>query len=153
MSDIEQYICVKDMERLLGQWKLKENIRFTKFLSFTQLPWYQIHIANHSHIDLHLHKISDMKYSKKVSSMFYNVEHTININNTFTTHNDGKQIKYNLLDHKIITDIIGTIVNWQEIISFEDPHLKIDYVWEENGERKTASQTFEKQTHEYEESL
>ena len=144
MSDtITDHSSVEEMENLLGKWKLKENIQFTDFLSFTQLPWYQIKIANYSHIDLQLSKVSEMKYSKKVESLFYNVHHTININNTYKEGNDGKKIKYSIKDNKIITDIIGTIVNWQEITSFNDPYLQIEYIWEEGGERKTARQVFE----------
>lgn len=135
---------VKDMEKLLGQWKLKENTKFSKFLSFTQLPWYQIKIANYSNIDISLSKISEMTYFKKVESLFYNVEHTININNTFKKCSDGKQIKYSLVDNTLVTDIVGTIVNWQEVISFEDPHFKIEYIWKVDGDTKRASQLFEK---------
>ena len=143
MDTIIDHSSVEDMEKLLGKWKLKENIRFTQFLSFTQLPWYQIQVANYSTIDLHLTKVSEMKYVKKVESLFYNVNHTININNTYKESNDGKKIKYSISDNKIITDIIGTIVNWQEIISFNEPYLQIEYVWEEEGETKTAQQIFE----------
>lgn len=134
---------IANMESILGRWRLKENINFTDFLSFTELPWYQIQIAKYSNIDLHLTKLDSMKYFKKVSSTFYNVEHTIHINDTFTTYKDGKRIKYSISDNKIITDIRGTIVDWQEIISFEDPYLKIEYVWGENGILKRASQLFE----------
>ena len=143
MDTIIDHSSVEDMEKLLGKWKLKENIRFTQFLSFTQLPWYQIQVADYSTIDLHLTKVSEMKYVKKVESLFYNVNHTININNTYKESNDGKKIKYSISDNKIITDIIGTIVNWQEIISFNEPYLQIEYVWEEEGETKTAQQIFE----------
>jgi hypothetical protein len=131
------------MEKILGKWKLKDSIRFTDFLSFTRLPWYQIQIANYSTIDLHLTKLSEMKYTKKVESLFYNVNHTIDINNIYKECDDGKKIKYSISDNKIITDIIGTIVNWQEIISFNDPYLQIEYIWEEKGETKTAQQIFE----------
>ena len=143
MDTIIDHSSVKDMEKLLGKWKIKENIRFTQFLSFTQLPWYQIQVANYSTIDLHLTKLSEMKYSKKVESLFYNVNHTIDINNIYKECDDGKKIKYSISDNKIITDIIGTIVNWQEIISFNDPYLQIEYIWEEKGETKTAQQIFE----------
>ena len=144
MSTIIDSSSVTDMEKLLGQWKLKENTKFSSFLSFTQLPWYQIKIAKYSNIDIHLSKIGEMKYLKKVESLFYNVEHTININNTFKKTSDGKQIKYSLVDNTLVTDIIGTIVNWQEVISFEDPYLKIEYIWEVDGGTKRASQLFEK---------
>jgi hypothetical protein len=143
MDTITDYSSVEDMENLLGKWKLKENIRFTDFLSFTKLPWYQIQVANYSNIELCLSKVSEMKYSKKVESLFYNVNHTIDINNIYKECDDGKKIKYSISDNKIITDIIGTIVNWQEIISFNDPYLQIEYVWEEKGETKTAQQIFE----------
>ena len=143
MDTIIDHSSVKDMEKLLGKWKLKDTVRFTDFLSFTRLPWYQIQIANYSTIDLHLTKLSEMKYSKKVESLFYNVNHTIDINNIYKECDDGKKIKYSISDNKIITDIIGTIVNWQEIISFNDPYLQIEYVWEEKGETKTAQQIFE----------
>ena len=143
MDTITDYSSVENMENLLGKWKLKENIRFTDFLSFTKLPWYQIQVANYSNIELCLSKVSEMKYSKKVESLFYNVHHTIHINNTYKECNDGKKIRYSIKDNKIITDIIGTIVNWQEITSFNDPYLQIEYVWEEEGETKTARQIFE----------
>jgi hypothetical protein len=143
MNTITDHSSVKNMEKILGKWKLKDSIRFTDFLSFTRLPWYQIQIANYSTIDLHLTKLSEMKYSKKVESLFYNVNHTIDINNIYKECDDGKKIKYSISDNKIITDIIGTIVNWQEIISFNDPYLQIEYVWEEKGETKTAQQIFE----------
>ena len=143
MDTIIDHSSVEDMEKLLGKWKLKDSIRFTDFLSFTRLPWYQIQIANYSTIDLHLTKLSEMKYSKKVESLFYNVNHTIDINNIYKECDDGKKIKYSISDNKIITDIIGTIVNWQEIISFNDPYLQIEYIWEEKGETKTAQQIFE----------
>jgi len=143
MDTIIDHSSVEDMEKLLGKWKLKDTVRFTDFLSFTRLPWYQIQIANYSTIDLHLTKVSEMKYSKKVESLFYNVNHTIDINNIYKECDDGKKIKYSISDNKIITDIIGTIVNWQEIISFNDPYLQIEYVWEEKGETKTAQQIFE----------
>tara|TARA_B110000967_G_scaffold194294_1_gene222684 strand:+ start:1116 stop:1550 length:435 start_codon:yes stop_codon:yes gene_type:complete len=143
MDTIIDHSSVEDMEKLLGKWKLKDTVRFTDFLSFTRLPWYQIQIANYSTIDLHLTKLSEMKYSKKVESLFYNVNHTIDINNIYKECDDGKKIKYSISDNKIITDIIGTIVNWQEIISFNDPYLQIEYVWEEKGETKTAQQIFE----------
>ena len=142
MDTITDHSSVEYMEKILGKWKLKNSIRFTDFLSFTQLPWYQIQIANYSNIDLHLTKISEMKYSKKVESLFYNVDHTIDINNIYKEYNDGKKIKYSISDNKIITDIIGTIVNWQEIISFNDPYLQIEYIWEANGKTKTARQVF-----------
>tara|TARA_B110001450_G_C17480875_1_gene424162 strand:+ start:323 stop:742 length:420 start_codon:yes stop_codon:yes gene_type:complete len=137
MTDID------NMENMLGKWVLKENSNFTKFLSFTQLPWYQIQIANYSTIDLYLSKKGPMHYFKKVESIFYNVNHDIHINNEFKQCKDGKKIKYQLVDNKIVTDIMGTIVNWQEIISFEDPNLKIEYKWDEDGESKRASQIFE----------
>mgnify|MGYP006132715609 CR=1 FL=1 len=143
MDTIIDHSSVEDMEKLLGKWKLKDTVRFTDFLSFTRLPWYQIQIANYSTIDLHLTKLSEMKYSKKVESLFYNVNHTIDINNIYKECDDGKKIKYSISDNKIITDIIGTIVNWQEIISFNDPYLQIEYIWEEKGETKTAQQIFE----------
>ena len=143
MNTITDHSSVKNMEKILGKWKLKDSIRFTDFLSFTRLPWYQIQIANYSTIDLHLTKLSEMKYSKKVESLFYNVNHTIDINNIYKECDDGKKIKYSISDNKIITDIIGTIVNWQEIISFNDPYLQIEYIWEEKGETKTAQQIFE----------
>ena len=143
MDTIIDHSSVEDMEKLLGKWKLKDTVRFTDFLSFTRLPWYQIQIANYSTIDLHLTKISEMKYAKKVESLFYNVNHTIDINNIYKECDDGKKIKYSISDNKIITDIIGTIVNWQEIISFNDPYLQIEYIWEEKGETKTAQQIFE----------
>jgi len=143
MDTIIDHSSVEDMEKLLGKWKLKDTVRFTDFLSFTRLPWYQIQIANYSTIDLHLTKVSEMKYSKKVESLFYNVNHTIDINNIYKECDDGKKIKYSISDNKIITDIIGTIVNWQEIISFNDPYLQIEYIWEEKGETKTAQQIFE----------
>jgi len=151
MNTISEHSRVEDMENLLGKWKLKENIRFSQFLSFTQLPWYQIQVANYSSIELQLSKISDMKYSKKVESVFYNVDHIININNTYKECNDGKKIKYNIKNNTIITDIIGTIVNWQEIISYKQPHLEIEYVWKEvdeegNSTTKTAKQIFESKT-------
>jgi hypothetical protein len=143
MNTITDHSSVKNMEKILGKWKLKDSIRFTDFLSFTRLPWYQIQIANYSTIDLHLTKLSEMKYTKKVESLFYNVNHTIDINNIYKECDDGKKIKYSISDNKIITDIIGTIVNWQEIISFNDPYLQIEYIWEEKGETKTAQQIFE----------
>tara|TARA_B110000208_G_scaffold187130_1_gene244706 strand:- start:726 stop:1160 length:435 start_codon:yes stop_codon:yes gene_type:complete len=143
MDTIIDHSSVEDMEKLLGKWKLKDTVRFTDFLSFTRLPWYQIQIANYSTIDLHLTKLSEMKYTKKVESLFYNVNHTIDINNIYKECDDGKKIKYSISDNKIITDIIGTIVNWQEIISFNDPYLQIEYIWEEKGETKTAQQIFE----------
>jgi hypothetical protein len=143
MTDIDNIDIINSMEALLGKWKLKENISFTDFLHFTQLPWYQIQIANYSPIDLHLIKLGNMKYSKKVESVFYNVLHTIHINNEFKQCKDGKKVKYQIIDNKIVTDIIGTIVNWQEIISFEDPYLQIEYKWNEDGESKRASQIFE----------
>ena len=136
-------IDIESMEKILGRWKLKENIKFTDFLSFTQLPWYQIQIANYSNINLYLSKMGEMKYLKKVESVFYNVEQKIHINDTFKTCKDGKQIKYSIKDNKIITDIRGTIVNWKEFIFLENSNLKIDYVWEENGQTKSASQIFE----------
>ena len=143
MNNIKENLYIESMENLLGKWKLKENNNFTAFLSFTHLPWYQIQIANYSNIDIYLSKLSEMKYFKKVESMFYNVEHTIDINNTFKKYSDGKQIKYSIVDNKIITDIIGTIVNWQEIISFEEPNLKIKYIWNADGKPQEANQIFE----------
>jgi len=141
MIDIN--IDIPKMEKILGRWKLKENINFTKFLSFTKLPWYQIQIANYSNINLYLSKLGEMKYFKKVESMFYNVEQEININNIFKTCKDGKKVRYSIKDNKIITDITGNIVNWQEVISLEQSNLKIDYIWTENTVIKTASQIFE----------
>ena len=143
MNIITDHSKVEDMEKLLGKWKLKENIDFTNFLSFTRLPWYQIQVANFSNIDLFLSKLGEMKYSKKVESLFYNVDHVININNTYRVCEDGKKIKYSIKDNKIITDIKGTEVDWQEIIYYKKPYLQIDYIWKEEGTKKKASQIFE----------
>ena len=140
MNDIDN---ISNMESLLGKWKLKDSINFTDFLHFTRLPWYQIQIANYSNINLYLSKLGNMKYSKKVESVFYNVSHTIDINNEFKQCKDGTKVKYKIVDNKIVTDIIGTIVNWQEIISFEDPYLQIEYKWDKDGYPKRASQLFE----------
>ena len=52
------------MEKILGSWKLVENLNFSEFLIYTQTPWYQRQIAEYSNINIVLTKTGEDMYNK-----------------------------------------------------------------------------------------
>lgn len=132
------------MENILGNWKLKKNNNFNKFLVFTQTPWYQRIIAANSPINVSIiKKEHGYGYVKKVESAFYNSEELIILDNTFREYDKIKK-RYTLENNVIDTDIKGAIVNWNEKIYKQGPSLIIEYSWLENDELQFATQDFEK---------
>tara|TARA_B110000971_G_C20005626_1_gene498983 strand:- start:732 stop:1127 length:396 start_codon:yes stop_codon:yes gene_type:complete len=130
------------MNDLLGKWKLTKNIKFDSFLKFTQVPWYQRQIAAYSPIDLLLTQTS-FGYSKAISSLFFNSHEEIKLDGEYRMYDKIKK-KYEQSDDKIKVDIIGTIVNWNETLSYKPPILTVEYTWKEGEENKSAKQEFTK---------
>ena len=135
------------MERVLGYWKLKENRNFNNFLIFTNTSWFERGVALNCSIDVYIscfltNPTGLNHYNKKVKSMFYNVSENIIL--------DNKQRKYDTLVKKyyvkegiINTDILGTIVNWQEQIYINNNNnLIIKYIWRSDEKVEEASQEF-----------
>jgi len=129
------------MNNILGSWKLEKNNNFDKFLIFTQTPWYQRLIAEHSPIEVSVLKQGE-GYIKKIDSTFYNSEEFIILDNSFREYNNIKK-KYTFDNNDVIdTDIKGTIVNWNEKIYKQGDKLIIEYCWLEDNDLKFASQDF-----------
>ena len=132
------------MDSLLGKWKLKRNNDFNTFLIFRQTSWFARTNAENSSINVEIKKTDDKTYHKSIDSLFYNTEESITLDNTFKLY-DKIQKRYSYNDNKIITDIVGTIVNWTENIFLNDKkQLVIEYVWSENENEQHATQVFDK---------
>tara|TARA_B110000971_G_C19687983_1_gene354114 strand:+ start:119 stop:523 length:405 start_codon:yes stop_codon:yes gene_type:complete len=133
------------MDSFLGKWRLIKNNDFNLFLIFTQTSWIERTVAENSNINVEIKKITDKSYSKSIESYFYNANENIKLDNTYKLYDKLKK-RYSYNENKIQTDIIGTIVNWNEnIFVNKKDQLVIEYVWSEDNLTKKASQIFEKQ--------
>ena len=133
------------MDSFLGKWRLIKNNDFNLFLMFTQTSWIERTVAENSNINVEIKKITDNSYSKSIESYFYNAQENIKLDNTYKLYDKLKK-RYSYNENKIQTDIIGTIVNWNEnIFVNKKDQLVIEYVWSEDNLTKKASQIFEKQ--------
>lgn len=128
------------MDNILGSWTLKNNKNFNKFLEFTQIPWYQRLIAEHSSINVLIIE-KEGGYVKKINSTFFNSEEFIILDDTFRKYDEIKK-KYTFENNIINTDIKGTIVNWNEKIYKQGDELIIEYCWLEDNDLKFATQDF-----------
>ena len=133
------------MHNILGKWYIHKNNNFNDFLKFTQTPWYQRKIAEHSNIDLEITKINDDNFVKTINSLFYNNKEEIEINGEYNDCDKLKK-KYEITGSEnesiINVDIKGTIVNWKEKIYYNEPHLIVEYIWNVKNENKYARQYF-----------
>lgn len=136
------------MDKLLGKWKLKDNICFNNFLIFTQTSWLERQVALNCSINVYIESFLksphiNNHYNKKVTSMFYNTDENIILDGKYRIYDKIKK-KYYLEDDVVNVDITGTIVNWKEQIYINNDNLMIKYIWEENQATKTATQEFTK---------
>ena len=108
------------MDRLLGDWRLKENVNFDNFLLFTQTSWLERRVALNCSIDVSIMCILKnpyifSHYHKKVTSLFYNMDENIILDGKERLYDKIKK-KHYLKDGIVNIDITGTIVNWKEQI-------------------------------------
>lgn len=134
------------MDKVLGSWRLKENVNFSNFLIFTQTSWFERRIALNCSIDVYIrcflkNPSGYNHYNKKVKSMFYNTDENIILDFKPRMYGPIKKIYY-LEDDRVNVDIKGTIVNWREQIYINNNNLVIKYIWNEGENIKTASQEF-----------
>lgn len=136
-------MCIKKyrMESLLGKWRLLKNEGFDNFLKFTQVPWYKRKIAGYCSIDLEILK-DGHTYEKRVHSRFYKTVEKIIFGNNYITSGTTRK-KYSYENGAVYVDVLGSIVNWKEVIYYDEPNLVVEYNWtESDGTVKTAKQTF-----------
>ena len=135
------------MDNLLGKWKLVKNEGFDKFLKFTQISWYKRKIAEYSPINIEIERLpmrlrtGGYEYEKRVRSTFYKTDERITFNDEYVPSGTTRR-KYTLTDDGILVDIIGSIVNWNERIYYEEPNLIVEYSWKEGTVEKFARQIF-----------
>ena len=138
------------MDKILGQWELKENIDFNKFLIFTQTSWWQRQIALNCAISISIRCfLKNPKganhYNKKVESLFYSTDENIVLDNKFRQYNEISK-KYSFDDETVNVEIHGTIVNWKEHIYVDNNNLFIKYAWKEGDKTVTSTQEFTKES-------
>ena len=135
------------MDNLLGKWKLVKNEGFDKFLKFTQISWYKRKIAEYSPINIEIERLpmrlrtGGYEYEKRVRSTFYKTDERITFNDEYVPSGTTRR-KYTLTDDGILVDIIGSMVNWNERIYYEEPNLIVEYSWKEGAVEKFARQIF-----------
>tara|TARA_B110000208_G_scaffold71514_1_gene92001 strand:- start:49 stop:453 length:405 start_codon:yes stop_codon:yes gene_type:complete len=130
------------MEKILGSWKLVENLNFSEFLIYTQTPWYQRQIAEYSNINIVLTKTGEDMYNKSVDSVFYTQNEDIILDGTEREYAENIKKSYTFNDKSIDVNITGSIVNWTEQIKFIEPNLFVNYKWFINDKEFSASQVF-----------
>ena len=138
------------MDKLLGNWRLKENNNFNSFLMFTQTSWLNRRVALNCSIDVYIARILKKPlgfnhYNKQVNSLFYNMDENIILDGNPRLY-DKITKKYFIKDDVVNVDIVGTIVNWKEQIYINNDNLIIKYIWMENNLTKSATQEFNKRT-------
>ena len=137
------------MDKLLGNWILKENIDFNSFLIFTQTSWLERRVALNCSINVCIKcflksPTRPNHYNKYVESLFYNMDENIILDGKFRLYNKIKK-KYYTEGDVVNVDIVGTIVHWKEQIYINNDSLIIKYIWDEDTGTKTATQEFTKQ--------
>ena len=112
------------MHNILGKWYIHKNNNFNDFLKFTQTPWYQRKIAEHSNIDLEITQNNESSFVKTINSLFYNNKEEIEINGEY---NMCDKLKKTTLDRQGYVLFIAEVVRWSlTLVDLVD--LVIDYI-------------------------
>ena len=93
---------------------MKTNEDFEAFLTHVQYGWMARKAALASSVVVKLTPIENGGMRKEVTSTFYSIDTPVCPDGTQRTDKDGKKIVHTMVNGALVTDIVGTIVNWTE---------------------------------------